>query len=61
MIEIPEPLTPEEVAQLSNAEAKARLTKVASARSAPNATDDQKAALKSEWEMLLQRIRETMP
>ncbi|MEE2896308.1 MAG: PilN domain-containing protein [Planctomycetota bacterium] len=61
VIEIPEPLTPEEVAQLSNAEAKARLTKVASARSAPNATDEQKAALKSEWEMLLQRIRETMP
>ena len=25
------------------------------------ATDEQKAALKSEWEMLLQRIRETMP
>jgi hypothetical protein len=61
VIEIPEPLSSEEIETLSNAEAKARLAKIAGARNAPNATEEQKKALKDEWDSLLNRIRETNP
>ena len=61
VIEIPTPLEPEEIETLSNAEAKARLAKIAGARNAPNATDEQKQELRVEWDALLNRIRETNP
>ena len=61
MIEIPETLSSEEIKTLSNAEAKARLAKIAGARNAPNATDEQKQAMKMEWDILLNHIRETNP
>ncbi len=61
VVEIPDPLSPEEIEILSNAEAKARLAKIAGARNAPDATDEQKATMKEEWDALLNRIRETNP
>ena len=61
VIEIPTPLSIEEIETLSNAEAKARLAKIAGARNAPNATEEQKADLRTEWDALLNRIRETNP
>jgi Tfp pilus assembly protein PilN len=61
VIEIPETMSSEEIKTLSNAEAKARLAKIAGARNAPNATDEQKQAMKMEWDILLNHIRETNP
>ncbi|MCP4834061.1 MAG: hypothetical protein GY895_04790 [Phycisphaera sp.] len=61
VIEIPESMSSEEIKTLSNAEAKARLAKIAGARNAPNATDEQKQSMKTEWDTLLNHIRETNP
>ena len=58
MVDIPPPITPEEVSVLSVAEARDRLSKVAAARSAPGLSDEDKERLKEEFRMLMERVRE---
>ncbi|MCP4794812.1 MAG: PilN domain-containing protein [Phycisphaeraceae bacterium] len=57
--EIPEPITAEEIATLSNAEAKDRLSKVASAKLMPGLDEETKARLKEEFTLIMARVRET--
>lgn len=57
--EIPEPITPEEIATLSNAEAKDRLSKVASAKLMPGLDEETKTRLKEEFTLIMARVRET--
>lgn len=57
--EIPEPITPEEIATLSNAEAKDRLSKVASAKLMPGLDEETKNRLKEEFSLIMARVRET--
>jgi hypothetical protein len=57
--EIPEPITPEEIATLSNAEAKDRLSKVASAKLMPGLDEETEARLKEEFTLIMARVRET--
>ena len=57
--EIPEPITPEEIATLSNAEAKDRLSKVASAKLMPGLDEETKERLKEEFSLIMARVRET--
>ena len=59
VVEIPPPLTQEEIATLSNAEAKAMLEKVAEARKQPGVEDEVKSRLKNEFYQLMARIQET--
>ena len=59
MKEIPEPITAEEIATLSNAEAKDRLSKVASAKLMPGLDEETKARLKEEFTLIMARVRET--
>lgn len=58
VVDIPPPITPEEVSVLSVAEARDRLSKVAAARSAPGLSDEDKERLKEEFRMLMERVRE---
>ncbi|MAH66456.1 MAG: hypothetical protein CMJ27_08715 [Phycisphaerae bacterium] len=57
--EIPEPISAEEIATLSNAEAKDRLSKVASAKLMPGLDEETKARLKEEFTLIMARVRET--
>ena len=57
--DIPDPISPEEVATLSNAEAKDRLSKVASAKLMPGLDDETKARLREEFTLIMARVRET--
>lgn len=57
--EVPDPISPEEVATLSNAEAKDRLSKVASAKLMPGLDDETKARLREEFTLIMARVRET--
>ena len=57
--EIPEPITAEEIDTLSNAEAKDRLSKVASAKLMPGLDEETKARLKEEFTLIMARVRET--
>lgn len=59
VVEIPPPLSEGEVATLSNAEAKATLEKVASARKQPGLDDEVEERLKREFYLLMARIQET--
>ena len=56
--EIPEPISAEEIATLSNAEAKDRLSKVASAKRMPGLDEETKARLKAEFTLIMARVRE---
>lgn len=57
VIDIPEPLAPEEIDAMTVPEAKDRLGKVSRARQAAGIDDEQKARLKEEFNALMQRIR----
>jgi hypothetical protein len=57
--EVPAPISPEEIATLSNAEAKDRLSKVASAKLMPGLDDETKARLREEFKLIMARVRET--
>jgi hypothetical protein len=57
--EVPDPISPEEIATLSNAEAKDRLSKVASAKLMPGLDDETKARLRAEFTLIMARVRET--
>ena len=57
VIDIPEPLAPEEIDAMTVPEAKDRLGKVSRARQAAGIDDEQKARLKDEFNALMQRIR----
>ena len=59
VIEVPPPITAEEVATLNNAEAKATLEKVSLARKQPGLDEEVQARLKQEFYLLLARIQET--
>jgi hypothetical protein len=55
VIEIPSPITPEEIAAMNLAEVKDRLSKVARGRSAVGISDEDAARLKVEFDLLLAR------
>ncbi len=57
--EVPAPISPEEIATLSNAEAKDRLSKVASAKLMPGLDDETKARLRAEFKLIMAQVRET--
>ena len=57
--EVPDPISPEEIGTLSNAEAKDRLSKVASAKLMPGLDDETKARLREEFKLIMARVRET--
>ena len=57
VIDIPDPLAPEEIDAMTVPEAKDRLGKVSRARQAAGIDDEQKARLKDEFNALMQRIR----
>jgi Tfp pilus assembly protein PilN len=59
VIEVPPPISAEEIAVMSNAEAKDRLSKVSKGRQAPGLSEEDIARLKSEFDLLMQRLRET--
>lgn len=59
VVEIPPPISAEEIAVMSNAEALDRWSKVAAARNAPGVSEEDKARLVEEFELLKQRVRET--
>jgi hypothetical protein len=57
--EVPDPISPEEIATLSNAEAKDRLSKVASAKLMPGLDEETKSRLREEFTLIMARVRET--
>ncbi len=58
VIEVPEPLSSEEIDAMTVPEAKDRLGKVSRGRQVPGIDDETKIRLKSEFDLLMRRIRE---
>lgn len=58
VIEVPPPITQEEVTAMSLAEAKEQLSKVARARGGAGVSDEDNERLRSEFDMLMARVRE---
>ena len=56
---IPDPITAEEVQAMNRAEALSRLSKVAEAKNQPGIDDAVKERLKDDFDLLMQRVRET--
>ncbi len=58
VIEVPPPITQEEVSAMSLAEAKEQLSKVARARGGAGVSDEDNERLRNEFDMLMARVRE---
>ena len=58
---IPDPVTPEEVQAMNRSEALKGLSEVAKAKNAPGIDEETKNRLQQDFDLLMQRVRETAP
>ena len=58
---VPDPVTSEEVAVMNRSEALTRLTEVAEAKNRPGTSEELKKRLGEDFDLLMQRVRETAP
>jgi len=60
-MKIPDPVTAEEVAAMNRSEALQGLSEVAKAKNAPGLDEETKGRLQQDFDLLMQRVRETAP